>query len=195
MGSGKGGGVPSNVSDAQAGLANQLTSLMSQEQGQSQQLFNLSMPGLEQATQWYQSLASGSPTAIATAISPATQQIAQQSTGAIQNILQNTPAGGERNLALQQVDVNRGAQVGSLATQGYTSAFPALAQLGGHGISLGQGAAGTAVSAGQAAGQQWGNIAQQDIEQKGASLGAFGGLTSSLFGAAGAAGGFGKLFA
>lgn len=195
MGGGKGSVSNSTAENAQANLANQLTSVLSTQQGQSNQLFNLSMPGLEQATQWYQSLASGSPNAIATAIAPATQQIAQQATGATQNILQNTPAGGERNLALQNVDVSRGAQVGSLATQGYTSAFPALAQIGGHGVSLGQGAASTAIGAGQAAGQQWGNIVQENTAQKGATMGAFGGLGGSLFGAAGAAGGFGNLFA
>lgn len=183
MGGGKGGGVSTSEAEhAQAGLANQLTTLLGQQGGESQQLFNLAFPGMQQADQFYSALASGSPNAIATVTAPAAQQITQAAAGAKQNILQNSPAGGERNLALEQVDVNRGAQIGSLATQGYTSAFPALAQLGGHGVQLGQGAASTAVGAGQAAGQQWGNIVQENIQQKGASLGALGGLGGSAMG-------------
>ena len=200
MGGGKGGGVSNQTAEyAQAGLANQLTDLLKQQQGESGQLFNLAFPGLEQSNQFYQALASGSPNLIAAVTAPAAQQISQATAGAKQNILQTTPAGGERNLAIGQADVAQGSQLGALASQGFTSAFSALGQLGGQGVGLGQGAAGTAISAGQAAGQQWSNIVQQNIQEKGATLGAFGSLfgtaTGGLFEGAGAAGGFGKLFA
>jgi hypothetical protein len=203
VGGDKGGGVSNSTAEnAQAGLATQLTSLLSQQQGESSQLFNLAFPGMVQSQDFYQSLASGNPDLIAKAIAPAAQQLSQQATGAKQNIMQNAPSGGEKNLALENVDVAQGSQLGALASQGYTSSFNALAELGGHGVQLGQGAAGTAISAGSAAGNQWGNIVQQNIQQKGASLGAFGalagdvaGLGGSLFGAAGSAGSFGALFA
>lgn len=174
MGGGKGSVSNDTAENAQAGLANQLTSLLSQQQGESSQLFNLAFPGMQQADQFYQALASGSPNLIAAVTAPAAQQISQQAAGAKQNILSTAPAGGERNLALENVDVARGSQLGALASQGFTGSFNALAQLGGQGVGLGQGAASTAISAGQAAGNQWSNIVQQNIQQKGATLGAIG---------------------
>jgi hypothetical protein len=179
-GSGK-GGTPTNATaeNAQAGLATQLTSLLGVEQNQSSQLFNLAFPGMQQSTDFYQALASGNPDLISKVIAPATQQVQQASAGAKQNILSTSPAGGERNLALEQVDVNQGAQVGSLASQGYTGAFNALAQLSGQGVGQSQGAANTAIGAGQAAGSQWSNIVNENVQQKGATLGAIGSGVSS----------------
>jgi hypothetical protein len=177
MGGGGGkGGAPSSATaeNAQAGLATQMTSLMGQEQGQASKLFNLAFPGMQQADNFYSALASGSPNAIAAVTAPAAQQVQQATAGAKQNILSTAPAGGERNLAIEHADVNQGAQIGSLASQGYTGSFNALAQMGGQGVGLGQGAANSAVSAGSAAGQQWGSIVNENTAQKGATMGAFG---------------------
>lgn len=174
MGGGKGGGSNKQLENSQAGLADQLKSLLSQQQGESSQLFGLAFPGLETSQNFYEGLASGDPGKIAALIAPAAQQVTQAATGAKQNIIANAPAGGEKNLALEQVDVDRGAQVGSLASQGYTSAFSALAQLGGQGVGLGQGAASTAISAGSAAGSQYSNLINEHLQQKGATLGAVG---------------------
>jgi hypothetical protein len=204
MGGGGGKGpVSNNTAElGQQNLANQLSSLLTQQSGESQQLFNLAFPGVNTAQNFYSALASGSPSLLAAATAPAAQQVQQATASAKQNILQNSPAGGERNLAISQADVAQGAQLGALASQGYTGSFNALAQLGGQGIGLGQSAAGAATGAGTAAGSQWSNIVQQNIQQKGATLGAIGGglgslasLGGSVFGAAGAAGGFGALFA
>lgn len=198
-GSSKGGVSNAAAENAQAGLATQLTSLMGQQQGQSQQLFNLAFPGMQQANQFYSALASGSPNLIAAATAPAAQQVNQATAGAKQNILLTSPAGGERNLALSEADVSQGAQLGQIASQGYLSAQNALAQMGGQGVGLGQGAAGAAISAGSSAGQEYSNIVNQNIAQKGAQLGAYGGLAGTaaggLFSAAGKVGGFGSLFA
>ena len=117
-GSGKGGGTNEQLENAQAGLATQLTSVLGEQSGQSQQLFNLAFPGMVQADQFAQGLASGSPNLIQSLIAPATQQISQAAAGAKQNIISTAPAGGERNLALENTDVSQGAQVGSLASQG-----------------------------------------------------------------------------
>lgn len=185
MGGGKGGSSNQQLESAQSGLASQLTSLLSQQQSESGQLFNLAFPGMTQATDFYQTLASGSPDAIARVIAPAAQQIQTATAGAKQNILTTAPAGGEKNLAIEQADVAQDAQVGSLASQGYTSAFPALAQLGGQGVGLGQGAASTAISAGSAANSIDSSVIQEHIQQKGASLGAFGALGQSVAGGIG----------
>lgn len=176
-GGGKGGSsgpTNSQLETSQVGLADQLTSILKQQGGESQQLFNLAFPGMQQSEQFYSALASGSPDLIAKVTAPAAQQVQAASTGAKKNILQTSPAGGERNLALEQVDVNQGAQLGALASQGYTGSFNALSSMGQSGVGLGQGAAGTAISAGGAAGQGYGNVIQEKIQQKGATLGAVG---------------------
>jgi len=178
MGGGSKGGN-ATAENAQTGLAQQLTTLLGQQQGESSQLFNLAFPAMSQATDFYSGLASGSPDIISRLIAPAAQQVSQATAGAKQNILQTSPAGGERNLALSQADVNQGAQLGALASQGFTSAFNNLAQLGTSGVGQGMSAAGTAIGAGQAAGNQWSQIVQENIAQKGASLGAFGQLAGA----------------
>jgi hypothetical protein len=186
--------VPSSVTTAQTADENALTQIAQTQAANSQQLYNLTEPGIATAESFYGSLASGSPYAIQTAISPATQQIAQSAAGAKQNIMQNTPAGGTKNLALQQVDVAQGAQVGNTATQGYLGSFNALGQLGGQGVGLSQGAGGLAVSGLSSAGNisasqgQMSLEAQQmQLQQKGQTLGAFGGLAGDVatLGAAG----------
>lgn len=195
MGGGGGkGGTPTNAQaeNAQAGLATSLSGLLNQQQGESNQLFNLAFPGMSTATNFYESLASGDPGKIAAVIAPAAQQVSQATAGAKQNILQTAPAGGEKNLALEQADVAQGAQVGSLASQGYTSAFGALGQLGASGVSQSNAAAGTAISAGGAAGNQWSNILQENIQQKGANLGAFSSLGSAAIGGGAELGAAGK---
>lgn len=172
MGGGKGGGTNEQLENSQAGVANQLTSLLGQQEGQSNQLFNLAFPGMQQADNFYSALASGSPNLLASVTAPAAQQVQQATAGAKQNILSTAPAGGERNLAIQQADVNQGAQVGALASQGYTGSFNALGQLGGQGIGLGQGAAGTAISAGSQANSAYSGLINEHMQQKGATLGA-----------------------
>jgi hypothetical protein len=174
-GSGK-GGAPSNpqLEQSQAGLANSLASLAGQQQTESSQLFANAFPGQVQAEQFYSALASGDPGKIAQVIAPATQQISQATAGAKQNILQNAPAGGARDLAIAQTSVNQGAQIGQLASQGYTGSFNALASLGQAGVGQSQGAAGIASSAFGQANSAYSNIVQENIQQKGATLGAFG---------------------
>lgn len=181
MGSGK-GGAPSNpaLEQSQTQVNNQLASILGTQSGESQQLFNLAFPGMQQSSEFYQALASGSPGLIARAIAPAAQQVSQATAGAKANILANAPAGGERNLSLEQADVTQGAQLGQLASQGYLSAQNALAQMGGQGVSLGQGAANTAIGAGSAASQGYGQIISENIQQKGQTLGAIGGLAGDV---------------
>jgi hypothetical protein len=187
MGGGKSSESNQQLENAQVSDANQLTSLATQQAGNSNTLFNLGLPGLQQSEDFYGALGSGSPNAIATAIAPATQQIQQATAGAKQNILNTAPAGGEKNLAIEQADVNQGAQVGSLASQGFTSAFPALAQLGGQNVNAGISSAGTAISAGGQANSALSGVVGENIQQKGATLGAFGGLAgdATTLGAAG----------
>jgi hypothetical protein len=139
-------------------------------------LFNQSLPGFEQAQQHYSQLASGDPFSIAQAIAPVAQQADAQAASAKQNILQNGPAGGEKNLALEQVDVNRGATVGNAASSGYNQAFSALGQMGSQGIGLGQASSGQAMSGYGSAGGMALQEQQVQNQAKGNTLGALSSL-------------------
>jgi hypothetical protein len=159
--------------------SNSLVQLAQQQAGNSAQLFQTAMPGYAAATDFYTSLSSGDPGKIAAAIAPSTQAITQASTGAKQNILNNAPAGGEKNLALENVDVNQGAQVGKTASEGYLNSFNALGQLSQQGMGASQNAAGLATSQYGAANQGFGQVGSEALQHKGQTLGAFGGLLST----------------
>jgi hypothetical protein len=195
-------GVSSQVSSGELANETALTQIAQQQSANSQTLFNLTEPGLASAENFYGALSTGSPAAISTAIAPATQQISQATAGAKQNIMNTAPAGGEKNLALEQADVSQGAQVGSLASGAYTGSFNALAQLAGQGVGESISAAGTGISGLSSANQALGQLGNQQLEaqqlqaqQKGSTLGALSSLGGSIFEGAGAAGGLGALFA
>lgn len=173
-------GVSDQVQQGQLANSNALTALATQQGDNSQKLFNASYPGFGQAENFYQTLSTGDPYAIARATAPATQQIDLATAGAKQNIMNNSPAGGEKNLALEQADVNQGAQVGGNASQGYLGSFNQLAQLAGAGIGAGNAAAGTAISGYGSANTGYNNIYTQQQQQKGAGLGLAGSLAGSL---------------
>ena len=172
-----------------------LVKLASQQSQNSQMLFNESNPGFGQAENFYGSLASGSPAAIATAISPAVQQIASSTAGAKENIMQNAPSGGERTLALEKADVSQGAQVGQAATGSFLGSFNALAQLAGQGTNAsissaeaGIGGFGSATNALTSLGGLQMQQQQMKDQEKGQTLGALSSLGGDIFGAAGGSG-------
>lgn len=167
---GKGGVNAANAQQQQD--QNALVSIAQTQSQDSQTLFNQSLPGLTAAQNHYQALASGNPYSISEATTPVAQQADAAAAGAKQNILLNGPAGGEKNLALEGVDVNRGATVGNAATEGYNGSFNALAGLSGQGIGQSQTASGQATQGyGSAGGMA---LQEQDlqVQQKGNTLGA-----------------------
>lgn len=168
----------------------------------SNQLFQLAFPGVASAENFYGNLSTGDPYAIARAISPATQQISQATAGAKANIMNNLPAGGEKALALEQADVNQGAQVGQAATGSFLNSFNALGALGGQNIGQSISAAGTGISGLSSATSALSNLGNLQMEQyqiqqqaEGSTLGALSSLGSGMFEGAGLAGGLGALFA
>lgn len=190
MGGGKGSSeTNTQLENAQVADANQLTSLATQQQANSSTLFNLGLPGLQTSENYYSTLASGDPDAIAKLIAPAAQNIQTATAGAKQNILNTAPSGGEKNLAIESADVSQGAQIGALASQGYTAAPAALAQLGGANVNSSISSAGTAISADSSANSALSNVVGENIQQKGATLGAFGTLGGDV--ASGVGGGLG----
>jgi len=155
-----------------------------QQSNNSQALFNQSMPAFQQAQSHYENLASGNPYAISQAIAPVAQQADAAAAGATQNILQNGPAGGEKNLALDQVSVNKGATVGNAATQGYNGAFNALGTIGAQGIGMGQTSAGQATQGYSSAGGMALQEQGLQVQQKGNTLGALSSLAGDATSAA-----------
>jgi len=169
---GKGGGLSDTVQQGMLQNQDALVAIAQQQSQESQQLFKTAYPGFQQAENFYGTLATGDPYAIARAIAPATQQISQATTSAKQNIMSNAPAGGEKNLALEQADVARGAEVGKVASGSFLNSFNALASLAGQGVGESISAAGTGISGYNAANQGLYNLGNLQIQQKGAQLGA-----------------------
>jgi hypothetical protein len=156
-----------------------LTATGAQSAQEGSTLFNLALPGLQQATSYYGKLASGDPNALARANAPAIQQITGQSNEQLKNIMQNAPRGGARDLALSEADLSKGAQISNLTTGSYTNAFGSLAGLGGQNVSQGNQATSSGLQGLNAAANQYGNLQQLNNEQKATSLG----FASSLAGA------------
>lgn len=170
--------MSSGVTEGEQKNSDALTAIAQQQNQRSDQLFQEANPGFKQAESFYGSLSTGDPGKIAQAISPAVQQIGQATAGAKQNIMNNAPSGGEKNLALEQADVQQGAQVGQAATGSYLNSFNALAQLAGQGTGESISSAGTAISGYNSANQGLNQLGNQQIQQKGAQLGALTSLGS-----------------
>jgi hypothetical protein len=148
-----------------------LTATGAQSAQEGSTLFNLALPGLQQATSYYGKLASGDPNALARANAPAIQQITGQSNEQLKNIMQNAPRGGARDLALSEADLSKGAQISNLTTGSYTNAFGSLAGLGGQNVSQGNQATSSGLQGLNAAANQYGNLQQLNNEQKSTMLG------------------------
>lgn len=184
---GKGGGLSDSTQQSMVSDENALVGIAKTQAANSSQLYGATEPGLQEAESFYQSLASGDPGAIMRAISPAAQSINQATAGAKKNILENAPSGGEKNLALEMADVNKGAQIGGIASQSFLNAPNALAQLAGQGVGESISAAGTGISGLSAASSSSSSLGGLQIQnqqlkdqEKGASLGSLGGLASTV---------------
>lgn len=195
MGGGKGTGSGGKQVDSKLmNDADALTSIAQTQEQRATQLYNATEPGLETAESFYNSLASGDPGAIMRAIAPAAQQVSQATAGAKKNILENAPSGGEKNLALEMADVNKGAQIGGTASQAFLNAPTALAGLAQQGVGEATAEAGTGISARSAGASSLDalgglQINQQQLkdQEKGASLGSIGGLIQTGAGMIGGA--------
>jgi hypothetical protein len=156
---------------SQAALADQMAASGKTQTAEGSTLFNMALPGLEQSESYYGKLASGDPNALARANAPAVQAITKSSDAAKKNITQDMPRGGERNLALEEADLTKGAQVGQLETGSYTSSFGSLAGLGGQNVGQGLQGQGQGVQGMNAAANQYGQIQQINAQNKASTLG------------------------
>lgn len=170
------GGKPVSSSDAeksQAGLADQMAASGKQSAAEGKTLFDLALPGLTQSESYYNKLASGDPNALARANAPAVGAITKSSDSAAKNIVQDNPRGGERNLALEENQINKGAQIGQLETGSYTNSFGSLASLGGQNVGQGTSATSAGLQGMNAAANQYGNIQQINAQNKSQTMGEY----------------------
>jgi hypothetical protein len=174
-----GGGGLNQTENTQNTIAQEQLALSQQQQATAEQTYGAVSPGLQTAENYYTSLASGDPTKIMAAIGPAVSQIGSQTQQAKTQITESTPRGGAQNLALAEADISKAGQVGNLATQSYTGAFPALAQLfqGGAGISVNQIA--NAIASASGAGTTTANIGQEQSSAKASTMGLLGSMSTA----------------
>jgi hypothetical protein len=178
---GKGG----SAQTTQNSITQEQLGINQQQQAQSNQVFQASFPGFQTAESYYQSLASGNPQQIFAATAPAVGQINTATQGASQQIAQNLPRGGVEQMAQANLQQQRAGQVGNLATQAYTSSFPALASLSQGGMGLAANDIANAISAGSSASTSNQAVMTAQQQGKGSTMGFLG----SLAGAAGQVGG------
>lgn len=117
-------------------ISQEQIALAQDQQKNSDTLFNLGLPGLQKANQYYSDLATGDQGAMTRAEAPAIESINTQTQGAKNAINTSGARGGTKDLALQEADISAAGQKGNLLTQAYTSSFPALAQIGQGGVGL-----------------------------------------------------------
>jgi hypothetical protein len=171
---GKGGGT-----GEQKKITNTVLGELGQSQANANQLFQESNPGFMQAENYYQQLASGNPQQIFSAIAPAVGQINTASQGAAQQIAQNLPRGGVEQMAQANLQQQRAGQVGNLATQAYTSAFPALGALSQGGLGLSANQMSNAIGAGSVASGSNQAVMQANAAGKGSTMGFAGSLAGA----------------
>ena len=164
----KSSGEDATLQQDQGNLANVMAATGKQSAAEGATLFNLALPGLES---YYNKIASGDPAALARANAPAIQQVTGESNKAKQNIIADNPRGGERNLALEEADISKGAQISNLTTGSYLGSFGSLAGLGGQNVSQGNQATSTGLSGMNAAANQYGQMQQINSENKATQLG------------------------
>lgn len=167
----KSGGISDATQKSEVNIAQQQTDIAKQAAASAQKEFQSAFPGFQQAENYYQQMATGDPAALARATAPAVQQIDAQAEATKKRISEDAPRGGAKNLALEENEINRGAQVGNLATQGYLNSFQNLAGLAGQGVGESISSTSTAIGGLSAAGNQYSNIAQQQAEGKASQLG------------------------
>ena len=172
-------GESQSLQDSQTNLANQMAATGKQSAAEGSTLFNLALPGLEQSESYYNKLATGDPAALSRANAPAIQEIGSKSNAAKKNIIADTPRGGERNLALEEADLTKGAQVSNLTTGSYVGSFGSLAGLGGQNVSQGTAATGTGLQGMNSAANQYGQLQQLNNEQKATQLGFLGSIAGA----------------
>lgn len=156
---------------------NQQDAAAQKSQQQSAQTYGVTEPGLQSAENYYAALSSGDPTKIFSAVSPSVNQIIGNTQAVKQNILQDNPRGGGQDLALEQANISKAAQIGNLETSAYTSSFPALANLASTGLGLSVNEMANAM-------QGYQSVMTNQSQNKASTMGFFGSLAGGLGGLA-----------
>jgi hypothetical protein len=183
-----GKGPSQGVTQTEQQLIGEDINIAQQQQTNANTLFTeIGLPGLQTAQSYYNKLASGDPKAIQAAVGPAEAGIDTQTAGTVANIKNTSPRGGTEQLAEEEAKIAGAGQKGNLVTQAYTSAFPALANLGSGTTGLSQSAIAQALQGFQGASSTVGQLGQQQEAGKASSLAFFGALAGAGGEVAGAA--------
>jgi hypothetical protein len=167
---GKGPKVPQSAIDAQAALQQQMAGL-------ANQYASTAFPMMQSAGNYWSSLMKGG-TAAQQAVAPFAEQISSGYKGAEQSIRNFAPMGGERNLALAQLPMQRSSDLARL----YAGVGPAAATNLGN-LAIGQGGLGANFGGvGSSAGSSLANLAGQQAAGKGGALGGLGAGLGSFMG-------------
>jgi hypothetical protein len=169
-----------NLETAQANQANTAAS-------ESASTYKTTAPGLTAAENYYNAIAGGNPATLFKTIAPAVSQIGQNSEAAANTIKATTPRGGAQDLALQQNDITKASQIGSLATSSFTNSFPALASLAGTGLGLSSNELSNAIAGLSTASNTNTGVMNAQAEGKASTLGMLGSLGSAAATGAGIA--------
>jgi hypothetical protein len=182
-----GGGSANQTNQQSLALANTESSIAQQYLNNSQTQLAAGNALEQPAVNYYKNLTSGNPQTVLQASAPAISNITQQSEAAKANIWNTVPGGAARDVALSQVQQGQSGQVASTLNNTVNNAYTSLAQIGAaqQGVGLGEAGVGTTgISGAQGA---YGQVANNQAQQKSSTLGFLG----SIFGAAGnAAGGY-----
>jgi len=176
---GKSSGPSKETQAAEGRLADSEVQIGQASNQRAQQLFDIALPGLQTSENFYNTAATGDPSALQRITGPASQQISAATDAAKKNIQANTPRGGAQDLALEEADVQAAGQKGQVATNAYLGAFPALASLGGQNVGLSGNQTSNAIAGYNAASGTYNNLEQQQAAGKASGLGFAGGLAGS----------------
>lgn len=169
---GKGPSVPQSAVNSQVNLQNTEAGLLKQYSG-------IAIPGLNTASNYWNDILKGGPSAQA-ATAPYAQTIAAQTAAAQQQIKNTLPMGGEQNLALAQAKTQQGASVANLYQGLGPTAASQLQALSLGSAGAGTGSGGVSASAGSANEQ----LAASQAAAKGQMIGGIGSGIGTLAGGA-----------
>ena len=171
-----GKGPSSDTQNTQQQLTTEQTQLAEEQNQRASKLFNIALPGYKTAESFYQKLASGNPTVMAQALAPAQGAISQNTAATKANILANTPRGGVQDLAIDQADMQAGAERGNLTSNAFLSAFPALTNLSGQAGGLSVNTVANAIASFSGASSSNQALSQEQQARKESTMGFVGGL-------------------
>ena len=173
------GGPSKQTQAAQTALAQEQTAAGQQSQARSAQTYATTFPWLQTAGNYYNTLATGSPTALSTAVAPVAENVAQTTNAAENQLRTLYPRGGAQDTAIANLEATKTGTIGQATNQAYTSAFSSLAALSGQGMGLSVNEMANAIAGLGQSSATLGALGNEQAAGKAATLGFVGSLAGS----------------